>query len=143
MRNLKRFATVGAVSVASLVVAGTAFASGPTYAWQYGSRTVDTCVNHTSGGTAVGGAVHGQFVANSDGGGACSVSYLEVVYVNSGGTEVAKYAQSNWGSGDESCGAECEQIILPTSAYQKILEVIGSSTSGRTGNNTGGSYLYY
>ena len=110
----------------------------------YGSRSIDHCVNHTNGGTATGGWARGQFVANSQGGGACSVTYLELIYVNNQGNEVAKYVQSNWGQGnDEVCGASCDRIVMPRSAYRRILDVIGSSQSGETGRSTGGIYLYY
>ena len=76
--------------------------------------------------------------------GACSVTYLELIYVNNQGNEVAKYVQSNWGQGnDEVCGASCDRIVMPRSAYRRILDVIGSSQSGETGRSTGGIYLYY
>ncbi|MEY9860356.1 hypothetical protein ABH935_005993 [Catenulispora sp. GAS73] len=144
MGILKKVAAVGAATAAiSVISAGGAFANGPTYAWQSGVHTVDRCQNTTSGGTAVGGWAHGQFVANSDGGGGCSVTYLELVYVDNSGNEQAKYVQSNWGSGSDTCGASCDQIVWPTSSYQRIIEVVGSSQSGLTGNSTGGIYLYY
>jgi hypothetical protein len=144
MGVLKKVVAVVVGAVAATVLAtGAASANGPTYAWQSGSGQVDNCVNNVSGGQALGGWAYGQFVANSNGGGACSVTYLELVYVDNSGNEVAHHVQSNWATGNETCGASCDQIVMPTSNYRQILQVIGSSQSGTTGNSTPGIYLYY
>lgn len=139
-RRIMTIAAAGLSMVLALTVAESASATtlGPSYAWKYGSATYASCVNHTSAGTT-----GNNFIANSNGGGVCSVSYLEVIYVNNSGKEVAIYKTKYWGQGGDLCGASCAQIVLPRSSYRRIVEVLASSQYGGNGHTTGGVNLYF
>lgn len=132
----KIFTTAAVIGASAALTAGVAHAdvikSGSSY---YGS-----CDNHVGGHLGYSSTYGGNiFISDASGGAGCNATYLETVYYDGSGNEVAVYDTSSQPLGGS--GTYAKHLLTP-GQFRSIVEVVGSSQDFH-GNSTGGVYLYF